>query len=337
VIRWLLAALAVLALTQPVQAQAPPVHVLVGRLVLDPVSCGHGTPTGSWVALRGAKAYRNPTPNCGNGTTTLLPPGTTGLAVGTFTADPSPVFDGRGDSRADAVVTPVAYAGHRLGLATATEDVQDAPYGPKTFPAPVALVQGSTLVVDLRSLHLTFDGYPGTTCRSAHGHGCWLVGSRSARGTWSPGTSAFTLDWTAGQGFAGPSAAAEFHLAGHFVGRVERADDVRAPGTTRALTPGGTHPAMAGARTRRTPLAASAHTPRALATAAAGSSVTGAATVAAALLLLQGVLLRREHSSSGRAGVTASAAPPGGRGGRRRGRARSGALRAPTRRTRGAG
>jgi hypothetical protein len=191
---------------------------LHGTLVLDPVACTGGHPVGSYVLMAaGGKAFRNRTPNCGDGTATLLPPGRHGLALDRFVDDPAPAFDAHGNARAADVITPVRYDGHSLGLATSSRDVQDAPYGPATLPAPEARTQAGVLVVDLRALHVTYDGHPSSTCTSAQGHGCWLVGSKSAQGTYDATTRAFTVEWTAGQGFAGPSAAVVFHLEGHLV------------------------------------------------------------------------------------------------------------------------
>jgi hypothetical protein len=141
------------------------------------------------------------------------------LPTGRFAADPVPTFDGSGNSLASDIITPVAYNGHTIGLSTSPNDVQDAPQGPTVYAPPMALIQGRTLLVDLRPLYVTYHGRPGTTCTSAWGVGCWEEGSKAAIGSYEPADGHFTLDWTASQGFTGLSASATFHLEGVFVGR----------------------------------------------------------------------------------------------------------------------
>src|SRR6202042_3069221 len=107
---------------------------------------------------------------------------------------------------------------------TSPDDVQDAPSGPATFPAPLAVVQGTNLAVDLRSLDVTYDGPPSTSCVQSSGVGCWQEGSRVATGTYDPSTGNVVLDWYSSQDFTGGSGEVDFHLTGHFTGTTAATD-----------------------------------------------------------------------------------------------------------------
>jgi hypothetical protein len=87
----------------------------------------------------------------------------------------------------------------------------------------MALIQGRTLLVDLRPLYVTYRGRPGTSCVTAWGVGCWEEGSKAAIGSYDPASGRFTLDWLASQGFTGASAGVSFHLEGRFAGQVTAA------------------------------------------------------------------------------------------------------------------
>jgi hypothetical protein len=112
-------------------------------------------------------------------------------------------------------------------MATSPDDVQDAPRGPAIYAPPSALVEGHTLLVDLRSLEVTYSGVPGSSCASGFGRGCWEEGVRAAVGTFDPATQDWTLDWQASQAFTGQSATVTFHFEGHFDGQMK----VAPPGT----------------------------------------------------------------------------------------------------------
>jgi hypothetical protein len=195
-----------------------------GVFALSPASCTGTTPVGSFLTIDfNTVSEGNPSSPCDGGAYTLLQPGTSGLALGSFTPNPSPTFDANGNSLANSIVAPATFKGHALGLATSPDDVQDAPAGPATFAPPVAVVQGSNLAVDLRSLNVTYQGTPGTTCAQAYGVGCWLEGSRIATGTFDPTTGDFVLDWYSSQDFTGGSGEVDFHLVGHFNGSISTA------------------------------------------------------------------------------------------------------------------
>jgi hypothetical protein len=205
----------------PSSSSSPTDGQLNGTLTLGPSQCANSTPTGSYFTISfNPVTEGNTSSSCDGGAYTLLQPGTSGLAIGNFNPDPSPTFDAKGNSLANSIITPVPFNGHALGLGTSPEDVQDAPQGPALFSPPEALVDGTNLAVDLRSLNLTYDGTPNDTCAQSFGVGCWLEGSRVATGTYNPSTGNFTLDWYSSQDFSGGSGEVDFNLSGHFTGTV---------------------------------------------------------------------------------------------------------------------
>jgi hypothetical protein len=198
---------------------------LQGTFTLGPSSCLNSTPTGSYFIISfNPVTEGNSSSSCDGGSYTLLQPGTSALGIGTFTPNPSPTFDANGNSLANSIITPVLFNGHALGLGTSAEDVQDAPGGQAVFTPPEAVIDGTNLAVDLRSLNATYDGPPNDTCAQSYGVGCWLEGSRVATGTYDPTTGDFTLDWYSSQDFSGGSGEVDFHLSGHFSGTVVPAD-----------------------------------------------------------------------------------------------------------------
>jgi hypothetical protein len=200
-------------------------ETLSGSLQLAPTSCANGSPSGSFLEVTdGVKDYTNPDSTCDGGAVTLLPPGTTGIPLGRFAADPDPTFAPNGDSLSNLVIQPTSYNGHKFGIGTSPYDVQDAPTGPLAYPPPQALVQGSTLTLDLRSLDVTFEGPPGSTCASAEGLGCWEEGTKAATGTFNALSHQFTLNWLSSQGFTGQAVGVVFHLEGTLVGQALNAD-----------------------------------------------------------------------------------------------------------------
>ena len=127
-------------------------------------------------------------------------------------------FDGRGDAAAESITRPVEFAGHDLGIVTATDNLQDAPAGPAEFALPQVYLVDGKLVADLRSVQVLYNGPDSASCVEAAGQGCWLIGAERATGTYDPDTHAFTLQWFSGQSFTSSSAGTVVHLAGRFVG-----------------------------------------------------------------------------------------------------------------------
>jgi hypothetical protein len=196
---------------------------LVGTFRLEPGQCTSATaaPTGSYLEVTDAadaKEVDNPQSGCANRQFTLLAPGTDGgVVTGRFQPDPTPTFDSHGNSLAASIVAPVTFQGTMLGMATNADDEQDGPNGPPAFGAPEASVRGTALTIDLRSLDVTYDGNPGTTCSTASGVGCWNLGSKSVTGTYQPATHHFSVGWFVGETFTPAGDSLTVHLEGTFV------------------------------------------------------------------------------------------------------------------------
>jgi hypothetical protein len=198
---------------------------LSGMFSVTPGACASPSakPSGSYLVVVSAaagKAVRNRQSGCSNRDYTPLRPGTDGgVETGAFQDGPSPLFDARRNSRAGAIIAPTEFDGFRLGFATSEYDEQDSPAGQPAFVPPVAVVTGSHLTVDLRSLVLSYAGRPSSTCRQAFGLGCWQLGSRSATGSYDPTTHRYSITWFAGESFTPKGDSIEVHLEGSFAAK----------------------------------------------------------------------------------------------------------------------
>jgi hypothetical protein len=196
---------------------------LVGTFRLTAGHCSSPTapPTGSYFVV-GNAADGKPVPSsqgaCSDHMFVPLAPGTDGgLVTGSFQPDPTPTFSANGSSLAGSIIVPVNFQGQKVGMATSGNDDQNAPNAAPIFPVPTATVDGSNLDVDLRSLHFSYGGLPGSTCVTSYGQGCWDLGSRSAAGTYDKSTKHFTLDWFVGEAFSQAGDSIEVHFEGTFV------------------------------------------------------------------------------------------------------------------------
>ncbi len=200
-------------------------NAMVGTFTVASGACNASSaPSGSWIQLgKGGAPIPNPSSSCDGGAYTPVSQGTTGLETGTFQPDPTPTFDGSGNSLAGAIITPTKFLGTDFGAATDPQNMQDAPSGPSVFPPPDAVLSASktSFTADLSALNFTYNGTPNATCASGNGDGCYAVGSADVPGTYDPTSHAYTMSWTAtivGGAFNG--ATATFHLTGTFTGRI---------------------------------------------------------------------------------------------------------------------
>jgi hypothetical protein len=228
--RGVAAAAAVLALTaagcsgQGGSASAPSTKLNgVFHIAAGVCPAGTGAPTGSYLVVIAAsanKAVKNSRSTCTNKGYTLLRPGTDGgLVTGEFQDITGVTFDRQGNSRADRIITPTRFDRLRLGFATNTRDEQDAASGAPAFPRPAAIVSGTALRVDLRSLVVSYGGNANTTCATSFGLGCWELGSENATGTYNRTNGHYSISWFAGESFTQKGDSIEVHLAGTFVPR----------------------------------------------------------------------------------------------------------------------
>ena len=211
------------ALTAACSASTNTADNLVGTFRLDAGRCQRPgrVPTGSWIAVLNAaanQAVANPDGGCDNPGYTPLSPGRDGgLRTGSFQPNPDPTFDSMRNSVAGAIVTPVRFQGLALGMATDAQDEQHAPSGPAVFRPPSATVSNGHLLIDLRSLEISYGGPPGGTCATAATTGgCWDLGSRSVTGTYDARTHRYTAQWFVGEAFTPAGDSLTVHLEGTF-------------------------------------------------------------------------------------------------------------------------
>lgn len=198
------------------------VTTLEGVFHIAAGSCaGADPPNGSWIQLsKGGGPISNPSSPCSGGNYTPVSQGTTGLLLGSFQPNPTPTFDGSGNSLADAIIAPTAFLGTKFGAASDPQNEQSAPTGADVFPAPTATVNGESLSADVSAVNFTYNGPANGSCASGGGTGCYAVGSTSATGSYDAATGSYVLGWTATiSGGAFNGASATFHLTGQFVGR----------------------------------------------------------------------------------------------------------------------
>jgi hypothetical protein len=168
---------------------------LTGLLTVTKGSCAAATATGSWfkMATAGGTADKGPfvtnaDSGCTDKTVTSLVPGTDGgLRTGAYQAQPTPVFDAKGNSLSKAIVGPVRFFAVDFGVATNAKDPQTG----TAAPAPSVTVDGSTLTADLSSWGVSWNG-------QHFNQGSPKPGASGAKaiGTYDAATGAYTLQWT---------------------------------------------------------------------------------------------------------------------------------------------
>lgn len=279
---------------------------LVGTFALDAGSCGGGAATGTYLRMilptgtRSGPFLSNADSACGDQTFTLLRPGTDGgLVTGGFQSEPSPAFDGAGNSLADRITAPTGFFGVAFSTSTNATDPQTG----QTAPLPVVTADGGTLTADLTAFAASWNNQEFN--QGAPKPGGTLPGNTAiATGTYDVTTGAFTLEW-ASQVEGGPfdRFTGLWHLEGHFVPAASGA----APPAAAAPTPEGAAPA-AGAAGGGAPAASAPASPAGAASGSSPATAPPAADAAAPTAAAAPVA-----GSSG--GATISAAGPTTRAG----------------------
>jgi hypothetical protein len=200
---------------------------LIGLFRLTPGAIEGDGITGTWFRMLqpGGDAENGPYMVNGNspadgGEATLLSPGTSGgLRSGGYQSEPTPGFDGDGNSRADAIVQPAEWFNVKFSISTNREDPQT-----KTdVPPPTIVLQDGKLTADLSSWAASWNnqefnqGAPKPVLNTdakalgqeqAEKVWDWVAGKYleaapkststgdGATGTYDPATGAFTLEWT---------------------------------------------------------------------------------------------------------------------------------------------
>jgi hypothetical protein len=224
-------------------AGATRVHTipLVGTFALTAGTCNAKTQqvAGSYFRLvfPGGSGNRGPffmnaDSLCSDKTYTILAPGYLGgLVTGSYQPNPTPVFDRKGNARANSVVRPVSFTGINLSLSTNQIDPQT---GHKVPPPSIGVGDRGALSGQLEAFSAAWNQIfinqgspkpgrtrPGTTT--------------AVRGTYNPKTRAFVMTWTSQvvkgrfNQFIG-----YWHLAGTFVptgGQLPQAPSAARPRT----------------------------------------------------------------------------------------------------------
>jgi hypothetical protein len=200
---------------------------LVGLLKITPGAAKGGTITGTYfrmVQIGGTPAKGpymiNADSPADGGKATLLGPGTSkGLRLGGYQSEPSPAFDPKGNSRADAITKPTKFFGVDFSISTNPVDPQT-----KTDVAPPTVyVKDGKITADLSAWGVTWNnqvfnqGAPKpVTSTGAKAPGQeqaekvfdWVAGKylasapkatisgKGATGTYDEKTGKFVLDWT---------------------------------------------------------------------------------------------------------------------------------------------
>lgn len=294
--RRIAAAIAVLlgasALAVPAQAAPTP---LVGTFAITAGSCSGGAVSGTYLRMvlptgtTSGPYLANADAACDDQTYTPLAPGTDGgLVTGGYQSNPSPAFDGNGNSLAGRITAPTGFFGVAFSTSTNATDPQTG----RAVPAPVVTVDGTTLTGDLTAFAASWNDQEFNQGAPKPGGG--LPGNTTiAHGTYDPATGAFTLEW-ASQVEGGPfdRFTGLWHLEGRFVpadasaaaatadpGAPAAGDGTAAPGG--GATPAGAATPAAGAAPGA-PTAAPGSTAAPAAAPTAAAPTGGAAPTAAA-------------------------------------------------------
>lgn len=171
---------------------------LVGTFRVSAGSCAGGTKTGSFFRMvqingnpKSGPFVTNSDSPCADKTWTALKPGTDGgLKTGTYQRQPATPFDGTGNGKASAIVTPTKWFAVAFALASNMKDPQTG----REAPAPSITANGSTLSGDLRALAAAWNGQHFN--QGAPKPDGSLPGNTAAvTGTYDKATGTYTLEW----------------------------------------------------------------------------------------------------------------------------------------------
>jgi hypothetical protein len=267
------------------RAQTAP-QPLVGTFRIAAGTCSRGPVSGSTFRMvvpsggPGGPYVSNNDSTCGDHTYTLLAPGSDGgLVAGSYQPEPSPAFDGSGNSLAARITQPTRFYGIAFSTSTNAVDPQTGVH----VGSPSVDVQNGKLTGDLRAFAASWNRQQFNQ-GAPKPDGSKPGNTATPTGTYNAATGAFTIDW-ASQIQGGPfnNFTGYWHLVGTFVAaRGGSATTVApaqpAPGAPSApASPiGGTASGTDGNGTATTmaPAAGNAPTPTSPAQAAPGTTVT---------------------------------------------------------------
>lgn len=228
-------------------AEAAPAP-LTGTFAITAGTCSGGV-SGSYLRMvlptgtLGGPFLSNADSACDDQTFTLLAPGTDGgLITGAYQPNPSPPFDGAGNSVARRITAPTGFFGVAFSTSTNAVDPQT---GLEAAP-PVVTVDGTTLAGDLSSFAASWNNQEFNQ-GAPKPNGSSPGNTTTATGTYDPATGAFTLEW-ASQVEGGPfdRFTGLWHLEGRFVPAAAGGAPAPAPAPAAAAESTSPPPAPAG-------------------------------------------------------------------------------------------
>jgi hypothetical protein len=273
---------------------------LSGRFAVTAGTCD-GAPAGSYfrMILPTGRAdgpfVSNSDSACGDKTYTLLDPGTDGgLIVGTYQSEPSPAFDGNGNSLSEHITKPTKFFGVDFSTSTNGTDPQTKASVP---PPSLSAAEDGTLSGDLRSFAASWNNQEfNQGAPKPDGSTPGLTAAPS--GTLDAQSGAYTLEWRS-EIIGGPfdKFTGLWHLEGTFTPDTT-------PTTAAAVPPGADQ--SASANTDDPTLSASSTfsanttstTPLALSTAAPSSSGSGVAVAPSSTIKSPSVVIARSGGGS---------------------------------------
>ena len=200
-------------------AQAAPTP-LVGVFAFAAGSCNGGRVNGSYfrMILQGGNAngpfLSNSDSTCSDQTYTPMSPGTDrGLQTGSYQPEPSPAFDGSGNSLANRIISPARFYGVAYSASTNPVDPQTG----VRVPVPTVIAAGTTLSGDLQAVAVSWNNQRFNQGSPKPG-GSSPGDTTPVTGTYDSGSGDFTLHWTS-QVVGGPfnGFSGLWHLTGQFI------------------------------------------------------------------------------------------------------------------------
>lgn len=249
--RRFIAALVVIgaAVASPLLLRAAPASAwtaLVGTFGITAGSCNGGQVSGSYfrMILQGGNAggpfLSNSDSTCSDQSYTPMGPGTDGgLATGRYQPQPSPAFDGSGNSLARRIITPAKFYG--VGYSASTQPTD--PQTEKGVPAPQITLSGTTLSGSVQAVSVSWNNQYFNQ-GSPKPDGTSPGDTTPVTGTYDPATGSYTLQWTS-QVVGGPfnGFSGLWHLTGRFVPAASPSSSSATPASAGAASSGVATPA----------------------------------------------------------------------------------------------
>lgn len=170
--------------------------------------------TGSYFRMR-TPGHSGYVQNDGSSYIPLRPGTEGGLVTGAFEPQPSPAFNGRGDSLSGKIFAPQPFEAVNFGASTQSIDPQTH----KSVPAPTITVSGGKLSGNLSAISVSWNKQQFNQGSPKPGGG-YSGQTTAVTGTYNARTHHYTLTWTS-QIVGGPfnGFTGEWHFTGTFVAR----------------------------------------------------------------------------------------------------------------------